>query len=88
MITIQTLESSKYSLLAAKMCPSHFCRSRGISNFFESSQSRVMTWSSWVRVESLRVIGLQQWCTDMEISQSDWMQNFFINSISNPYPKI
>jgi len=24
----------------------------------------------------------------MEILQSDWIRNFFINSISNPYPKI
>ena len=31
---------------------------------------------------------VQQWCTDMEILQSDWIRNFFINSISNPYPKI
>jgi len=29
----------------------------------------------------------QQWCTDMEILQSDWIRYFFINSISNPYPK-
>jgi len=28
------------------------------------------------------------WCTDMEISQSDWIRNFFVNSMSNPYPKI
>jgi len=29
-----------------------------------------------------------KWCTDMEILQSDWIPNFFINSIYNPYPKI
>jgi len=28
-----------------------------------------------------------QWCTDMEILQSEWIKNFFINSISNPYQK-
>jgi len=27
-----------------------------------------------------------QWCTDMEILQSDWIRNFFINSICSPYP--
>jgi len=26
-------------------------------------------------------------CTDIEILQSDWIRNFFTNSISNPYPK-
>jgi len=31
---------------------------------------------------------LGQWCTDTKILQSDWIGNFFINSISNPYPKI
>jgi len=45
------------------MCPSHFCRVRVIRKFVESSQDRVMTWSSQSRVrkmvESLRVIGLQ-----------------------------
>jgi len=29
-----------------------------------------------------------QWCMDMEILQSDWIRNFFRNSISNPYLKI
>jgi len=37
---------------AAVMCPNHFCRVRVISNFFESSQSRVMAWSSRVKDES------------------------------------
>ena len=31
---------------------------------------------------------LRQWCTDMEILQSVWMRNLFINSISKPYPTI
>jgi len=59
---------------SAVMCPSHFCRVRVASesralrgrvvwNVVESSQSRVMTWSSQSRVtrmvESLRVIVLQ-----------------------------
>jgi len=29
-----------------------------------------------------------QWCTDMAILQSDWIQKYFISSKSNPYPKI
>jgi len=29
-----------------------------------------------------------QWCTDMEICNPDPIRNFFIDSMSNPYPKI
>jgi len=55
---------------------------------FTQHEQAVIEWA-W-RVISIVACyhNAKQWCTDMESLQSDWIRNFFLNSISNPYPKI
>jgi len=55
---------------------------------FQPTEKKTARSSSKTAKMAALVRTLQQWCTDMEILQSDWIRNFFINSISNPYPKI
>jgi len=45
----------------------------------------------WIRIANMSDpfnTSVHQWCTDMEILQSDWIRSFSIISISNSYPKI
>jgi len=44
---------------------------------------------NWIVIisDANHTTSLDQRCTDMEILQSDWIRNFFINSIFNSYLK-